>query len=539
MMERTEYQIPPERPWFRFWPEGVPRHIEYPEIPLHELLSNTASRYPHNVGFSLRGNNLTYGELDELTNRLANGLSNLGVEKGDNIMLLLPNSLEFVVGYYGILKAGGTAVPVNPLCRASELQHYIRDSAAKCIITSKECYAIIKEIGDEAKPEIIILADAQGVDGVVSLQEILTKCSPTPPRLDLNPREDVAVIQYTGGTTGLPKGAMLTHYNLVSNAIQNAVWFRWGTDDTIVGLLPFYHSWGACTCVNSPIYVGARVILLPRFDAEELLKTIQQERATVLHGAASLFAMLVSNPLITKYDLSSLRYVKAGAMPIPPEIKQMWDQLTSVKMVLGYGLTEASPETHNSPVDRIKPGTVGIPICDTDARIVDQETGEKELPVGEIGELIIRGPQVMKGYLNRPDDNAEALRNGWLYTGDLALTDEEGYFHIVDRKKETIKYKGYTIAPAEVEAVLLQHPAVKECAVIGKPDPSVGEIPKAYVVLKEGYTDDPDELIRFCRERVAPYKRIREVEFINEIPKSPVGKILRRLLKERERHAPR
>ena len=222
-------------------------------------------------------------------------------------------------------------------------------------------------------------------------------------------------------------------------------------------------------------------------------------------------------------------------MPIPPEIKQRWDELTGVKMVLGYGLSEASPETHNSPIDRIKSGTVGMPIPDTDARIVDQETGERELPVGEVGELIIQGPQVMKGYLNRPDDNAEALRNGWLYTGDLAFMDEEGYFHIVDRKKETIKYKGYTIAPAEVEAVLLQHPAVRECAVIGKPDPLAGEIPKAYVVLKEGYAKNAEELTRFCKERIAPYKRIREVEFVSEIPKSPVGKVLRRLLKDREK----
>ncbi len=500
-----------------------------------QLLSDTASRYPEGVAFSAKGNNLTYNQLDELTSRLANWLSNLGMGKDDNVLLLLPNSLEFVVGYYGILKSGATAVPLSPLHRASELRHYIRDSAAKCIITNREGYATVEEIEDEARPVIMMLPNAQEGGEVESLKEILAKFSPTPPKLDPKPWEDVAVIQYTGGTTGLPKGAMLTHYNLVSNAIQNAVWFRWSINDTIIGLLPFYHSWGACTCVNSPIYAGARVILLPRFDAEELLETIHWERATVLHGAASLFAALLNSSLLTKYDLSSLRYVKAGAMPIPPEIKQRWDELTGVKMVLGYGLSEASPETHNSPIDRIKSGTVGMPIPDTDARIVDQETGERELPVGEVGELIIQGPQVMKGYLNRPDDNAEALRNGWLYTGDLAFMDEEGYFHIVDRKKETIKYKGYTIAPAEVEAVLLQHPAVRECAVIGKPDPLAGEIPKAYVVLKEGYAKNAEELTRFCKERIAPYKRIREVEFVSEIPKSPVGKVLRRLLKDREK----
>jgi len=309
----------------------------------------------------------------------------------------------------------------------------------------------------------------------------------------------------------------------------------WSDKDIIIGLLPFYHSWGACTCVNSPIYSGARVIIFPRFDVEELLRTVEKERATVIYGAASMFAALINSPVIGKYDLSSLRYVKAGAMPIAPELKERWERLTGVKMDLGYGLSEASPETHNSPLLRVKPGAIGIPIMDTDARIVDEETGQVELLPGQMGELVIRGPQVMKGYLNRPEDNKEALRKGWLYTGDLALMDEDGYFHIVDRKKETIKYKGYTIAPAEVEAILYEHPVVKECAVVGKPDPLAGEVPKAYVVLNEGFTMDKEELVKFCAERIAPYKRIREVEFIKEIPKTAVGKVLRRVLRDKER----
>jgi len=248
-----------------------------------------------------------------------------------------------------------------------------------------------------------------------------------------------------------------------------------------------------------------------------------------------MFTTLVNSPELTGYNLSSLRYVKNGAMPIPPEIRDRWERVTGVKMVLGYGLSEASPEAHNSPLQRIKPGTIGIPTIDTDARIVDEETGEIELTQGKTGELIIKGPQVMKGYLNCPEDTDEALRNGWLYTGDLAMMDEDGYFHILDRKKETIKYKGYTIAPAEVEAVLYGHPAVLECAVIGKPDEVAGEIPKAYVVLKSGQTAHREEIIKFCAERIAPYKRIREVEFIDEVPKTPVGKMLRRVLRDREK----
>ncbi|MFC1932701.1 long-chain fatty acid--CoA ligase [Chloroflexota bacterium] len=524
-----------DRPWFQFWPDDVPRHIDYPEAPLFEFLSSTAKKYPANIAFSCQDRKLSYGELDTLTSQLAFGLNELGIKKRDRVALFLPNSLEFIIGYYGILKAGGTVTPANSLNKRDELKHQLNDSEAVAIITSENSYPMVKEIKDETRLKAIILADSERTNGGISLSKLLAKYPPSPSEVDLKPKEDIAAIEYTGGTTGLPKGAMLTHYNLVANAMQNATWLGWNNKDIIIGLLPFYHSWGACTCLNSPIYSGARVVILPRFDVQELLMTIKKEKATVLYGAASIFTMLVNNPIITEYDLSSLKYVKAGAMPIPPQIQERWEQVTGVRMILGYGLSEASPETHNSPPKRVKPGTIGIPIMDTDARIVDEETGETELPPGKAGELVIRGPQVMKEYLNRPEDSKEALRNGWLYTGDLAVMDEEGYFSIVDRKKEIIKYKGYTIAPAEVEAVLYKHPSVKECAVVGVPDALAGELPKAYVVLKAEYTLSEDELIKFCEQRVAPYKKIRQVEFIKEIPKTQVGKVLRRVLKDKER----
>ncbi|MFC1980208.1 AMP-binding protein, partial [Chloroflexota bacterium] len=381
------------RPWFKFWPEGVPCHIDYPEILLFEFLSNGAREHPDKTAFICRGHKLSYRELDVQTSKLATCLSELGIKRGDGVVLFLPNSLEFVIGYYGILKAGGTVIPANPLYKAGDLKHQLTDSGTNAIITGGDSYPVVKEIKDETRLKTVISTGSEGIEEAVSLEEILAKYSPNPPALDLDPKEQIAAIEYTGGTTGLPKGAMLTHYNLVANAIQNATWLGWNNEDTIVGLLPFYHSWGACTCVNSPLYSGARVVILPRFDAEELLTTIEKERATVLYGAASLFAMLVSSPLISKYDLSSLKYVKAGAMPISPEIEARWEQLTGVKMVLGYGLSEASPETHDSPPQRIKPGTIGIPVMDTDARIVDEETGETELPPGKTGELIIKGPQ--------------------------------------------------------------------------------------------------------------------------------------------------
>ncbi len=525
--------IPDDRPWFKYWPEGIARQIDYPEIPLFELLTATAKKYPDSVAFSYRDSKITFEELDARTDQLAAALCDLGVKPGDRVVIFLPNGIEYVIGYYGVLKAGAAVSPANPLYKKDELKHQLNDSEAVAIISSKDLYPVIDEVRQETGLKAVILTGSAKTGGTVALDKILAEYQPEPPEVNLNPREDIAAIEYTGGTTGFPKGAMLTHYNLVANAIQNATWLKWSSDDVIIGLLPFYHSWGACTCVNSPIYTGARVITIPRYDTEELLATIESEKATLLHGAASLFTMLINSPAITKYDLSSLRYVKAGAMPIPPEIKGRWEKITGVKMILAYGLSEASPETHTSPPERIKPGTIGIPISDTDARIVDEETGETPLPPGEVGELIIRGPQVMKGYLNRPEENRETLRDGWLYTGDLAKMDEEGYFYIVDRKKEIIKYKGYTIAPAEVEAVLYEHPAVRECAVVGEPDELAGELPKAYVVLKDKHNLCEDELIEFCKQKVSPYKRIRKVEFIEEIPKTQVGKVLRRVLRDK------
>jgi len=286
--------------------------------------------------------------------------------------------------------------------------------------------------------------------------------------------------------------------------------------------------------MNSTIYVGATLVLIARFNPERVLELVEKKKVTVWYGAATMFTIITSHPDISKYDLSSLRCVKAGAAPIPHSTKRKWDSLTGVELILGYGLTEASPETHNSPPNRVKIGSVGIPIIDTDAKIVDIETGMRELSPDEVGELIVKGPQVMKGYIKRPEETKKALRNGWLYTGDITRMDEEGYFYIVDRLKDTIKYKGYSVSPAEVENVLYTHPSIKECVVIGKPDLVAGEIPKAYVVLKKEATITRDELIEYCQKRIAPYKRIREVEFATELPKSIAGKILRRALRNRE-----
>ncbi len=525
--------VPDNRPWFKFWPEGIPRHIDYPEIPLFEFLTSSAEKYPDKPAFCCGQDKITFGELNDRTSRLAAALSGFGLKPRGRVVVFLPNSIEYVIGYYGILKAGGAVTPVNPTYKKDELRHVITDSEAAVIICNRDTYPVVEEIREETDLKAVIMADNEDIRGTITLESIMNEYPATAPEVEIEPREDTAAIEYTGGTTGFPKGAMLTHYNLVANAIQNATFLSWTENDVIVGLLPFYHSWGACTCVNSPIYAGAKVVTMPRYDTDTLLETIEKEKVTLLHGAASLYTMLLNSPSMGKHDLSNLRYVKAGAMPIPPEIKEKWEKKTGVKMILAYGLSEASPETHTSPPDRIKPGTIGIPIMDTDARIMDEETGTKELPPGEVGELVLRGPQVMKGYLNQPEENAVTLRDGWLHTGDLARMDEEGYFYIVDRKKEIIIYKGYSIAPAEVEAALYEHPEVRECAVVGVPDDLAGELPKAYVVPREGCSLSEEELIEFCKEKLSPYKRIRLVEFIDEIPKTQVGKVLRRILRDR------
>jgi long-chain acyl-CoA synthetase len=549
-------RVPSDRPWFQFWPEGVPKHVDFPEMPVFDLLRNTAKKYPDKTAFEYQERNLSYQELDILSDKFATALEALGTKKDSRVMIFLPNLLEHVIGYYGILKAGAIVSSVSPLTKEMALEHQIGSLEAETLIVDKERLPIVLKVKEKTGLKNIILTGEEENQEAQLFNTLQDSHSPNPPTIDVNPREQVAAVQYTGGTTGMPKGATMTHYNLVSNAMANALWFKWTKDEIVLDVLPLYHTWGACCAMHSPIYVGAHTILFERPpaspstepgksrtapDMQLWLETIEKKKVTVWYGAATMFIVLVSFPDLAKYDLSSLRYVKIGAMPIPEETKRRWEKITGVPMNLGYGLTEASPETHSSPPERVKIGTIGIPIINTDAKIMDDETGTKEVPIGEIGELVIKGPQVMKGYWRAEEQTKETLRDGWLYTGDIAKMDEEGYFYIVDRKKETIKYKGYSVYPAEAENVLYTHPAVKECVVIGVKDPDivVGEKPKAFVVLKEGVEATEElkaELIKFCRERIAPYKRIREVEYIDEIPKSRVGKVLRRVLREREAH---
>ena len=559
--KRKKVKIP-EKPWLKIWPEDIPQSIQYPNIPLFEFLDRTSKIYGNYTAIVYLGREITYKELKTFSNRFAAGLHKLGVRKGDVVALFLPNIPQFVIAYYGALKVGATITAVNPLYKEREVEYQLSNSEAETIVCLDLLYPIVKKVWRKTKLKRAIITNlkeympsfkaflgsllgkipSQKIErrpDIYFFKELIEQNPPKPPEVRIDPEEDLAVLQYTGGTTGIPKGAMLTHLNLVSNAIMCAEWLRGKKgEETFLTVLPLFHIYGMTTAMNAPIYLAGKMIMLPRFNPDEVLKTIEKYQVTVFCGAPTMYALLIDHPNVSKYDLSSIKFCISGAAPLPPEVQKKFMELTGGVLVEGYGLTETSPVTHCNPLDAtmktVKIGSIGIPWPDTEAKIVDVETGKKELPPGEVGELIVKGPQVMKGYWKMPEETAEVLRNGWLYTGDIGKMDEDGYFYITDRKKDLIKYKGYSVYPRELEDVLYEHPAVKLCAVVGKPDPVAGEIPKAFIVLKEGKKATAEEIMSFVRERVAPYKAIREVEFRNKLPMTMVGKVLRRVLKEEE-----
>ncbi len=528
--------VPKQRPWFAVWPKTVPKSLDYPKIALWEFLAQSSKKLPHQTAVIHNNQRIIYSELDLRSQKFALALDQLGVNKGDRVALFLHNVPEFIISYYGALRQGAVIVPMNPLIKEEEFNTIFSSTLPKILVLDETLFSVATpSLNEFSQVNTISVGSKEEPEGNQSFNSLLTRQEGQLEQVEIDPN-DLAVIQYTGGTTGVPKGAMLSHRNLVANALQNCVWFNWTDQEVVMGTLPLYHSWGACVNMNSVFAVGATLLLFTRFSIDQGLAALEREKATVWYGPPTLFTMLVNDSKLSTYDFSSLRYVKIGAAPIPEEIRRQWLTLTGgASMVLGYGLTEACPEAISSPPEDIRPGTVGIPIIDTDAKIVDIETGRTELPPDEPGELILYGPQVMQGYWEDPAQTQLVLRDGWLFTGDMASIDKEGYVIILDRLKNTIKYKGYTVFPGEVENVLYNHPSVKECCVIGKPDSLAGELPKAFIVLKEEHNPTPEEIIKFCQNRIAPFKRIREVEFVDSLPKTAVGKILARELREQER----
>ncbi len=534
--------------WFKNWPQNVPKQLKYPEAPVFELLRKSANLHPKKVAIAYLDGELSYAELDVLSDKFASSLAGLGVQNGDRVALFLPNIPQFVIAYYGILKAGAVLTAISPLHREREVEYQLSDSEAETIVTLDSLYPIAEAVWRKSKLKQAIVTrpdeytklpvsqeTLEHKPNVYSFKNLLKQTSTNPPNVKIDPVQDLAALQYTGGTMGTAKAAMLTHQNLVTNAIAFASWINGVESDVFLVALPLFHIYGMTTSLNVPVSLASTMVLLPRFEPAEVLETIQQHKVTVYCGSPTMYSILLANPELGKYDLTSIRVCISGASPLPPQVQKKFMEVTGGLLAEGYGLTEASPVTHCNPVDKtmrtVRVGSIGLPLPDTDAKIVDAETGTKTLDVGEIGELAVAGPQVMKGYWQRPDETTSVLRDGWLFTGDIARMDEDGYFYITDRKKDLIKYKDYSVYPREIEDVLYEHPAVKLCAVVGKPTPNVGEIPTAFVVLKDGMAVSEQELKAFVNSKVASYKAIRELEFRENLPLSSAGKVLRRELK--------
>lgn len=536
--------------WYKFWPAAMPTNLDYPEVPLHELLRDSAKKHPKISAITNFEREITYSELDLLSDQFASGLAALGVRKGSRVAVFLPNIPQFIIAYFGILKAGAVITAISPMHKERELTYQLNNSTAEIIVVLDSLYPIVENVWRNTKLKKVVFTNMEEyaskqkvvsklqASNVYSFQELM-KHQSKPPQVEINVREDLAALQYTGGTTGKAKGAMLTHLNLVSNAVAFGAWIKAAAEDTFLVALPLFHIYGMTTSMNVPVSVASKMVLLPRFDPSAVLESIQKHRVTIFCGVPTMYSILLANPELGKFDLTSIRVCISGASPLPPQVQSEFMQITGGFLAEGYGLTEASPVTHCNPVDKtmrtVRVGSIGLPLPDTNARIVDVETGKKTLEPGKTGEIAIKGPQVMKGYWRNPKETRLVLRAGWLLTGDIGRMDLDGYFYITDRKKDLIKYKDFSVYPREVEDILYEHPAVKLCAVVGKPAPVVGEIPKAFIVLKDGAKASDAEIMAFVQEKVASYKAVREVEFREILPISAAGKVLRRILQDEEK----
>ena len=548
-------------PWLDQYPEEVPHSYDYPKQNLAKFLVDSAEAYPRQIALDFLGKKISYANLLQSVYRFANALQRLGVRKGDRIAIMLPNCPQGVIAYYGTLLVGGIAVMTNPLYVPREIEHQLTDSGAKIIVTMDALvervhkamerrplqYTIVTSMKDYLPfPKNVLYPIKAKKDGmaakveydehVLSFVSLLKNSVDTPVEVPVDPEQDLALIQYTGGTTGFAKGVMLTHMNLVSNTIQAQLW-SYRTEmahEKYLAVLPFFHVFGLTVLLNQAMYIAGTLILIPRFQVGDVLKTIHKKKPTVFPGAPTMYIAVIHHPEAGSFDLSSIQICVSGAAPLPLEVQERFEKMTGGKLIEGYGLTEASPVTHaNNIWEKRKNGSIGIPFPDTLAKIVHPETGE-EMPVGDIGELVVKGPQVMKGYWNRPEETERTLREGWLYTGDLARMDDEGFFYILDRRKDLIIAGGYNIYPREVEEVLFEHPDVEEAVVAGVKDPYRGENVKAYIVLRKGSNVTEKELKSWCKERLAVYKVPKIYEFRDSLPKTLVGKVLRRKLIEEE-----
>jgi long-chain acyl-CoA synthetase len=571
-----------EMPWHKSrWPETVKKSIDYPDEPLFALLDNVAAKTPDAPSTVYSGISHSFAEVKDHADRIANFLSSKGISKGDKVAIFMPNVPMYPPVFFGILKTGATTVTCNPSYKANELNFQLKDSGAKAVFVfdhpsfTPTSYQAVK--GTDVETVVIcsiksFLPKIKGIlgsligkipkgpyeEGTAFYDEIIEQFEPKAPDVSIKPKEDLALILYTGGTTGTPKGAMLTHHNLYSNVVQIDEWAqlepkgggppeKLTSEDVYVGALPWYHSYGLTLTMVSSYLLGSALVCVPDPRAgkppmSELLSEIQKNKGSILHCVPALYAGMINNPDVGKYDLTSLKACGSGAAPLPPELAKKFESASGAVLFEGYGLTETSPlATANPALVRLRKfGSIGVPISDTYVTIVDIATGKKELKQGETGEIAISGPQVMQGYWNRPEETKEVMRefNGRRYfiTGDIGHMDEDGFFVVSDRKKDMINVGGLKAYPREIEDIFFEHPKVVMAAVIGLPreDDPTNEYVKAYLILKDGVEATPEEFIAWAKDNMAGYKRPKEVVFVKELPMTAVGKVLRRELKEAE-----
>lgn len=552
------------KPWLDLYPAEIRKTLDYERIPLQEYLARAGKKYPEKTAIHFMGKNVTYKEFYESSLKFANYLQSIGIKKGDRVAIMLPNCPQNAIAYFGILFSGAIVVQTNPLYTERELKYQMADSGAKAIIALDILYPRVTNIVKETELEHVIITgikdylpfpknmiypfiqkkeyglvvkvEHRGMNHLFT--EMMKISKPNQIRSEFDFDEDVAILQYTGGTTGPPKGVMLTHKNLISNTAMCSEWLYKSEEgnETVLGILPFFHVYGMTTVLILSVMLGNKMVLLPKFDAETALKTIDKQKPTIFPGAPTIYIGLLNHPDLKKYDLSSIKACMSGSAALPLEVQRKFEKVTGGKLVEGYGLTETSPVTHSNflwETERVN-GSIGVPWPDTDSVILGPDSNIP-MATGEIGEIAIKGPQVMKGYWNKPEDTEQTFRDGWFLTGDLGSVDEKGYFYIVDRKKDMIIAGGFNIYPREIEDVLYEHEAVLECIAAGIPDAYRGETVKVYIVLKEGFTVTEEELDKHCRASLAAFKVPREYEFRKELPKTAVGKILRRTLVEEER----
>jgi long-chain acyl-CoA synthetase len=528
------------RPWFASYPKSIPKEIAIPPVTLLHYLNQAVEKNAEHPALVFEGRIYTYQEMTERIYRLAGGLAALGVTRGTRVALMMNNIPDLVFSYYATLSLGAIVVQNNPMYTARELLYQIEDAGAKVLIIEEKLYSELQEDLQNTGLKHVVLAYSTGTfgDGIPTVEELIQEHIPFYLQEEIDTAEEVAILQYTGGTTGVSKGVMLTHRNLVANVLQTQVFMgvncQYGKEK-ILNVLPLFHVYGMTVAMNLSVVLGSTLYLMERFSAQQVLEMIDREKITMFPGTPTIYVGVNSDPKVGEYNLSSIHTCISGSAPLPVEVKKEFESRTGAKLVDAYGLSEASPVTHSNPVNGKRvPGSMGLPITGTDCKIVDMNDGETEVPFNTPGELLVKGPQVMKGYWGRLEETRQVLKDGWLYTGDIAYMDEEGYCFIVSRKKDVIIAGGYNIYPREIEEILFEYPGIKEVVVAGIPDSYRGETVKAYIVPETGIRITEEEVKAFCQQRMAKYKVPSYIEFREKLPKTAVGKILRRALVEQE-----